>query len=284
MSVLQGEQLSELLRSRQQSWNRAWGGRPVVIGDGPLPSVTLASGLRVTLLSPGPDRLKRLAQSWRKKLRQRDPESRPKQSEEPAGDAAAAAEDLAVEESGVPAAASKGRVAKAPPDPATLDLDALAGQVAALDTSIQNGSSIAFLAELAGIAVLVGADAFAQDLAAAIQRLLDERSLERLPLDGFVVPHAGSRRNLTVELLRMLDCATYLFSGNGRFRTPALETVASVLRFGRPSANTRLSLVFNYRTDANAVWGAPELQQRYNYEAAFPTDDDAGVRVVFGPR
>ncbi len=282
MSVLQGQRLSELLRSRQQPWNRAWGGGPAVAGDGSLPSVTLASGLRVTLLGPGPERLRKLGQSWRKKLRQRDrpPEKRPRR-EEPA----AADEDLALDVAGAPEAEpTRGRTTKVPPDPATLDVDALAGQIAAQDRSIQNGSSIAFLAEIEGLAVLVGADAFAQDLAAAIRRLLEERGLERLPLDAFVVPHAGNRRNLTVELLRMLDCQTYLFSGNGRFQTPALETVASILRHGRASQDTRLSLVFNYRTESNAVWGAPELQQRYNYRAVFPADNDAGVRVVFGPR
>lgn len=57
--------------------------------------------------------------------------------------------------------------------------------------------------------------------------------------------------------------------------------MASILRHGRLSDNQRLSLAFNYLAETNAVWGAPELQQRFNYEAVFPDQGSAGVRIVF---
>lgn len=51
-----GEMLTRILEADRSRWNKAFGGKAVVVpdGDGDLPTRTLAGGLELTLLSPTP--------------------------------------------------------------------------------------------------------------------------------------------------------------------------------------------------------------------------------------
>lgn len=164
--------------------------------------------------------------------------------------------------------------------PLSINVEALANSKFVGDKSVVNASSIAFLAELRGRAVLVGGDARPDVLQESIASLLSRRGTSRLRLDAFVVPHAGSKSNLSRELLALLDCDRYLFSTDGRaFNHPHRETVARIITYGRTSSERQPTLVFNYRSPANNIWADPELQQRYGYVAVYPESGTAGVKV-----
>ena len=148
------------------------------------------------------------------------------------------------------------------------------------DRSVANNSSLAFLAELHGKAVLICGDASAEVLTTSIRRLLARRKQERLSVDAFVVPHNGSARNLNRDLLELLDCERYLISTDGStFRHPDRETIARILAFGRAEPDRPLTLVFNYRTEWTSVWDNPELKTRWNYQAIYPTVEGGGIKV-----
>ena len=53
--------------------------------------------------------------------------------------------------------------------------------------------------------------------AAAIERLLDERGIEQLELTDFKVPHHGSAKNITREILALAPAERYLFSTDGGY-------------------------------------------------------------------
>jgi hypothetical protein len=161
-----------------------------------------------------------------------------------------------------------------------IDLDELASRRFEPDASVVNGSSIAFLLETSGRSVLVSGDARAGVLADSIRSLLSVRGIERLPLDAFVVPHHGSRRNVSDELLNLIACDRYLISTNGKiFGHPDHEAIARIITRGRSGPDARPVLVFNYRTEHNQMWSDPALQERYGYEAVYPDGDAAGIRV-----
>jgi len=135
------------------------------------------------------------------------------------------------------------------------------------------------LAEFGDQALLIGGDAWPEILAESIRSLLSQRDLRRLPVSAFVVPHGGSRKNLSRELLELLECDKYLISSDGaRFRHPDREAIARIIAYGRPEPNAPLKLVFNYRTEWTAVWADPALQQRYAYEAIYP-QQGAGIKM-----
>src|SRR4051812_26431012 len=123
-SVAEGQDLAELLTGatggRPLPWNRVVGGSALVTdGDRSFRELPLGDGPKITLLSPTPKRLRALRRMWDRavtRLQRGEPEEM---------GAAAPIEPLG-------------------------DLHALAGAETANDTSVPNGSSIAFLLEHRG--------------------------------------------------------------------------------------------------------------------------------------
>jgi hypothetical protein len=261
LSVKQGEDFSKLLEdpSRGLPWNRVVTGEgdkhpaPIVLpADTPPPTFRLPSGLQLTLLSPGADQLKRLAQNWKEVLLELEPGK-----------------------------AMLGRRRPPPPvmDFAAFDLEALAKTPAKRDSSVANGSSIALLAEFDGRAILLTGDAHAGMLAKSIKALQRARGqgAERLKLDALKLSHHGSANATTLELLEVIDCRRYLVSGNGNiFYHPDREAIARVILYG--GANP--ALFFNYRSGLNALWGEQCLRDRYGHSVIYPSAGQQGLRVA----
>jgi len=270
MSVLQVAQISEILQAYNMAWNRPWEGGQVALSGELLAAKALPGGMHITLLSPERSDLQILAAQWAKEQARRG-----RGSNKDADEAAEAAEGL--EESRLPGKGSSRRrdTGRGPPD-----VPALANTPFTSDRSISNASSIAFLAELHGKSLLVGGDARAEVLCRSIAALLAQRGQERLRVDAFVVPHAGSARNMNRELLMLLECDRYLFSTDGSaFQHPDRETIARILAYGRASPDRPLTLVFNYRSPTTDIWASKELQSRYRYRALYPEQNGQGIKL-----
>jgi len=261
LGVKQGEGFSKLLEdpARSLPWNRAVTSKgdkhpaPIVLpSDKPPPTFELPGGLRLTLLSPGAEQLKRLGREWRQALLELEPGK-----------------------------AMLGRRRPPPPvtDFAKFDLEALARKPVTKDTSVANGSSIALLAEFGEHAVLLTGDAHADVLAKSITALQQARGRknEKLKLDALKLSHHGSANATTAELLALLDCPRYLVSSNGNiFCHPDREAVARVILHG----GKRPTLCFNYRSPLNNLWDAPALKAHYDYRTEYPPEGQAGLRVA----
>ena len=227
---VQGQFLTALLATR--SWNRAWEGRAIRLADDGAP-IHLASvdagdgGESITLLSPTRAKARSMAKEWRHAC----------------GGADLAVDDVAkalarFEQDGRYGAVRGGEA----PRPVRLGVDG----------SVPNGSSIAFLLEHDGRAVLLTGDAHANVLRDSIRRLLAERGEEVLRLDAFKLSHHGSRNNITAELLGLLECDRFLVSTNGdRFDHPDVETIELI---GTRGKTRRPQVIFNYRTERTAAW------------------------------
>jgi beta-lactamase superfamily II metal-dependent hydrolase len=247
MGARQGEVFSQHLRQQGLPWNVWQGGGPIVVPDtGALPSVTLAGGMTLTLLSPTPRKLGALANSWEKVI--------VKSGKVPGSDSFLGGARTML--TGLP------------------DVPALADASFSSDGAEANGSSIAVLAEFAGRRILLGADAHAPVLLESLQRLTGGAPLE---LDAFKLPHHGSRNNLSRELVQQVRCRDWLVSTSGRsFYHPDPEAIARVVKYGGQGVR----LHFNYLSTYNQVWQTPELKQRFGYEAFYPEDPDQPGLVV----
>jgi len=293
MGVRQGEAVSGLIEQAGYAWNRAFGGGPVVVPQtGPLPRLELEGGMRLTLLSPTVQGLGRLRSLWNREAMRSGfspgsagpPDAdgrRPPAEAETDADAPSAEvetdgqdQDLQADALAVEQDDENGTHGEA------LDVGALANAPLREDASVTNGSSIAFLAEVSGRSLLIGGDALPSVLAGSIRRLLAERGRDRLRVNLLVVPHAGSRSNISRDLLGLLDCHRYAFATSGeRFRHPNLEAVAQVIVFGRARPDATLTLLFNYRSRWNGLWSNAELQARLRYETVYPPPGSEGMRV-----
>lgn len=256
----QGEFLTALIEKQTAKWNEAFNGWPIeVTSGGKLPSHTLAGGMRLTVLSPERAQLAVMAEEWDKELV--NVEDPPNWTDVDA----------------VIAFLEKNRTLK-PRDAlgGSRNVQALAKKPFDPDTAKANGTSIAVLAEFDGRAVLLGADAFAPVLSASIDRLLQERGLEQLSVQLFKVPHHGSAKNLSTDLLRKLACNNYLISTNGkRYEHPDREAVARIICHG----GRKPVIHFNYRSPINEVWDSEDMGQGRDYFARYPDPGAEGCLI-----
>ena len=251
LGAKQGEMFSTAIQDFELPWNQRFGGKAVAVDGDALPVCTLPGGMKLTLLSPTPSQLKKLAPAWTREMKRYglEPGSRVDYS----------------------------RFLKGTPSTST-DVDQLADSPFSGDGALPNGTSIALLAEFGGAAALLGADAHAPALAASIRTLVGPAG--RLKLDAFKVSHHASQNNLSTELLQLLDCRQYLISTNGdHFCHPDREAVGRIIKYG----GDRPTLLFNYRSKYNEVWERPDLQEKYRYLARYPEAGRAGAVVSLLP-
>jgi hypothetical protein len=252
--VAEGQALSELLggQKRKIPWNVAFGGGPVVTPkDGGFVELPALRGHpRLTLLSPTPKQLVRLATVWDTEL-----------------------EKLRKRESNTEADLDRGG--------GFPDLEVLAARPSPRDHSPTNGSSIAVLLEHQGNSVLLAADAFPTVLGSALLNLAKHRQAQ-LPLrvDVFKLSHHGSRANLMTEVLGAVTADHYVVStNNARYGHPNDEALARTVLYG----GEHPTLWFNYATTQNRRWADEQLQSCYGFATRFPGDSERGVSLrLFG--
>lgn len=258
----QGEFFSALLARRlgPDAWNGAFKGESVVVPSaGSLPVVELRGGMKLTLLSPTPEKLEKMRDAWRKDL---------KTSGLKPGALEQAWKALAQQKKYLPA---DGLLSGEP------SVDALLSRQFRPDNAAANGSSIAFLAEHVGGSGLFLADAHTDVVCASLRRLLDERGLKRLRVDAVKVSHHGSKGNTDDALISLIESPRFLISTNGaQFKHPDEETIARIIS---GSAGEKPTLFFNYLSDFNRMWQSPERQQELGYRAVFNEAEDEQLVV-----
>ena len=80
------------------------------------------------------------------------------------------------------------------------------------------------------------------------------------------MPHHGSRRNLSQEIVEAVDCTRFLVSTDGsRFGHPDPDALARVIKFG----GERPELIFNYRTEKILAWKKPVWMKKYGYSVRY---------------
>ena len=130
------------------------------------------------------------------------------------------------------------------------DLELLAETDNSGDGSEANGSSIALMLEYKGKRVILSGDAFSDDLVAAIESLGHD---EQLAVDAFKLPHHGSKKNVTPQLMASIECPTYLISTSGsRFHHPDVDAIKIIIDGHKGDAKPEF--LFNYRSDDNEFW------------------------------
>ncbi|RKH29237.1 hypothetical protein D7V77_06445 [Corallococcus sp. CA041A] len=249
-----GERLTELLVEQRLPWNRRFASGAVVVPDtGPLP-VHAFQGLTLTVLTPSAKRLEQLMPEW---------------------------EEAVIEAGLVPGRATARQLSAEDDRLGDPSFEALLEVPFEGDSSKPNASSISVLAEYQGCRLLLGADAYPQDLLAALQR--HAAPTQRLALHAFKIPHHGSRKNIHVKLLQKLSCTRFLVSTNGsRHKHPNREAIARVIQHGR-ATEERVELFFNYETEFNKVWRNPGWMREHRYTAHFPPEGQQGLRMVLMP-
>ncbi|MEU9043668.1 MULTISPECIES: MBL fold metallo-hydrolase [unclassified Kitasatospora] len=270
LGAAQGEMVQALIDRQKLSWNAAFGlpraGKAppaLCLADrGALPTAELPGGARATLLSPGRPELDALLREWGRTVRSLGMTP---------GDPDQALALLAQRKN------LRG-----------LATDLLGGE--RLDTSVPNGSSIAFLLEHDGHRLLLTGDSHGDVLGRGLDRLLKQLGGTRLTVGALKVPHHGSAANTTDGLLSRLDTRRFLVSTNGdKFHHPDAAAIdrmiAAVDHLDAADGSTEdggaapAELVFNYRSRTTEPWADAAQQRERHYTAVYPAAPATGTTV-----
>lgn len=237
--AVQGERLTLALRRTPERWNTAFQHGPVVLpNSGAPPEFSIGPG-SVTVLSPRVTELAALLSRWDSEIR-------------------AAGLAPSVKPAKVRPKRDGWQVL------GSLNVAKLANERVAPDAAAANGSSIATLIEFNGKRLLLSADAHPHVLLDGIRRISPSGPLQ---VDAWKLPHHGSAANVTDELLNAVDAKTLIFSSNGAyFEHPDKIAVAKVLRRYQGQG---VRLLFNYRTQYNAMWDSASLKEYWGYSTEY---------------
>jgi len=255
----EGDFLSALLHHRAfENWNQGFKKKPVVVlPDKPLLPVPLADGMKITLLSPDPAKLEKMADKWEIDVGKHDLSP---------DDLDDAWEQLLNYTRLHPADGILG-------GPGEID-EEIRKQLKA-DPSAANGSCIAFLAEFEGKSCLFLGDAHAGMIVKSIKKLIPTGE-KRLKVDAVKVSHHGSKNNISKALMEVIDAKHFMISTNGAKHEhpdpPAIKTII------QGSVRDPV-LWFNYRTQFNEIWETISTDDLRPYTVNYPKDAGGGIMI-----
>ncbi|MGN8121395.1 ComEC/Rec2 family competence protein [Pseudomonas sp. 22082] len=245
----QGERLTGLLLEKGVPWNAAIKNSGFMVTQEACPTFEIPGGAKITLLSPDAEQLENLRASWVKVCGEADLY------------ADVPAETEYFGKDGLEAFGAA----------APLNVQMLASEAFSEDTTVANGSSIAFVIEYEGKRVLLGADAYPSRL---IKSLIQTWGKPPFQFNLIKVPHHGSENNVSKEFIEALDCKQYLFSSNGAsYHHPAQQAVARVIHYG-----TQPELLFNYRSAYSEIWDDQFLKAIHKYSTTYGNDE--GISII----
>lgn len=262
-----GEELTAWLK--QKPWNQSCQGEAILKNaSGELYSHELSDGLKLTVIGPPQERLDEFLPHWNKEIKKALASGR--LDEVPVG-FESYGESLDDEDNWE----SYGRGVE-PNLNDRNDLEQLSQyKENKTDDSHANGSSISLILEYQGKKVLLAGDAFASDLIDGLKAYAGELPLE---LDAFKVPHHGSLKNLTAELVKSVKCKNWLISTDGaRFKHPDASSVARIIEH---SIEEKPTIYFNVESDYNKWWSNLTWQNKFKYETKYGTKEK-GLEIRF---
>lgn len=227
ISAHQGSSLARLLVEYGYRWNEGSGRQAVHARPSP---DSLSEGLEVHVIGPPAPRLPALRKWWLSELRRLIYKGSGRISEltEDAYEMMLAEEKSAPTSVNLISAGGVGRLK----------------DVYVADTSLTNGSSIAFVVKGGGARILFLGDAWADDVIAG----LNDYGPEPVVFDAIKISHHASLHNSSAELLQRIDSPCFLVSSDGsRHGHPDFEVLAEIV--DRPADFTR-HIHFNYETPA----------------------------------
>lgn len=116
-----------------------------------------------------------------------------------------------------------------------------------------NSQSIIILAECECKKLLLPGDSTPKELCDALQ-YYNKTSGASLELDFMKLPHHGSTRNVTKNILDEVTCSNFIISTkkNNKYYFPNKETIAKLIRY-RDSADKAINVYFNYQESLDVL-------------------------------
>lgn len=246
LGPLQGEYLTDLINKKKINHNTAFKNKAVMVTDPEnLPNFPLPGGMKLTLLSPHIDALKKLKNTWKKEI-----------------------DRITAKETIEQRWKKEKRYSRLP--------GLLGGKPPHPDVSVANASSIAFIATYQNTSCLFAGDTMSAELLKSIDPLCKKLKMQKLSVDAWKLAHHGSKKSTLPSIMQKMDAKNIFISTNGdRYKHPDKQCITSLLE----NSNKGMNLCFNYLSDHNKEWAKESNKVKYKYKATF-ADDLFGISVV----
>lgn len=122
-----------------------------------------------------------------------------------------------------------------------------------IDEGGSNSQSIIILVECEGKKLLLPGDSTPKELCNALQ-YYNKTNGTPLELDLMKLPHHGSTRNVTKNILAEITCSNFIISTkkNKKYYFPNKETIAKLIRY-RESEDKAINVYFNYKESLDVL-------------------------------
>lgn len=136
------------------------------------------------------------------------------------------------------------------------------------ESSAPNGSSIAFIIEVNDKKLLFLGDTHHGLVTQQLKKL--ESNGYKLNFEVVKISHHGSNKNISTELISIIDSKKYLFSTNGKKNNhPELEALAKVIL---KSTSHEKEICFNYHHEKLSILEDEALKKEFNYTLKYLND------------
>lgn len=147
------------------------------------------------------------------------------------------------------------------------------------DDAVPNGSSIAFIFELANQRILLLGDSHPSDIVKALADL-GYTSRRPLHLTAVKLSHHASRRSISQDLLSVIRCNHYFVSTDGsRHGLPDKETFAKILLHPKRNRKQVITFTFNYSNEFLRELFTEEEKQRHQFQCIYPEAGQKGMWI-----
>lgn len=141
------------------------------------------------------------------------------------------------------------------------------------DNKPANKSSIAFVLKFKNKRILFLGDAVPSIIEKNLRKIY-EFEVQPYKFDAVKISHHGSSRNISPELLKIIDSPKYLFSTNGRYGHPDLSTLVKITE-NYPSMQIKKELIFNYKNNSEEwINSNTEKMRNLNYKIKISTYEE----------
>jgi beta-lactamase superfamily II metal-dependent hydrolase len=149
------------------------------------------------------------------------------------------------------------------------------------DSTVENGSSIAFIFQCSDFKMLCLADAHPSVICRSLQHL-GYSADEPLPVDYVKVSHHGSKANTSPELLHLIDCSNFIISADAlnQHKLPNKEALARIAQDHRSKYTDKLlKFWFNYENENTRKIFSEGEMERFGIECIFPSKGNNFLRI-----
>jgi len=144
------------------------------------------------------------------------------------------------------------------------------------DSSIPNRSSIVLKFQADERNVLLTGDITPDRFQVVLNQLYEENKNSPVKFDLIKLPHHGSYRSLTRQIIEKIECSNFVISTNSKKNYhPNKRALLKILKFSTRSKKQRINFIFNYEEAINSIEITKKEMKEFNF-SLIPNNEKYG--------